>query len=198
MSVLLKAVRSQVAGRGMRLPLAALMHSMRGLPATPRLRADTPGLNAVRDQPALLEVAAPFTFAPLGVNPEFPLSDEPFPIRDIQFDDPEIVVLALPAIAVVPEFFGIFRILLARQLPCPRTIGLWHTFVSCGIGAVLATNHKQRAGVAFTFCDHRGEPSCSLDRANQAGNLEMRGQARVHVRRAGDIRQGRTARCASA
>ena len=90
------------------------MHPMRGLPATPRLRADSPGLDAVRDQPALLEVAAPFTFAPLGVNPEFPLSDEPFPIRDIQFDDPEITILALPAIAIVPEFSRVFMILLAR------------------------------------------------------------------------------------
>ena len=89
------------------------MHSIRGLPATPRLRADTPGLNAVRDQPALLEVAAPFTLRSLGVNPEFPLSDEPFPIRDIQFDDPQVVVLTSSSIAIFPEFTRIVNILSA-------------------------------------------------------------------------------------
>ena len=87
------------------------MHSIRGLPATPRLRANTPGLNAVRDQPALLEVVAPFTFRALGVNPQFPLNDEPFPIRDIQFDHPEIVVLPASTIAIIPKFFRIISIL---------------------------------------------------------------------------------------
>ena len=87
------------------------MHSIRGLPATPRLRANTPGLNAVRDQPALLEVAAPFTFRSLGVNPGFPVIDEPFPIRDIEFYDPKVFILAPPSIAIIPEFFSVFSVL---------------------------------------------------------------------------------------
>src|SRR5688572_6309324 len=99
------------------------MRPTRGLPATPRLRAEPPGLNAVRNRSALLEVAAPFTLRSLGVNPEFPLSDEAFPIRDIQFDDPQIAVLALPPIAVFPEFSRVFSILRARDGPCPRTVG---------------------------------------------------------------------------
>ena len=111
MDILLKAVRGHVAGRGTRLLLQLGLVPYGGLPATPRLRADTPGLNAVRDQPALLEVAAPFTFGSLGVNPGFPLNDEPFPIRDIQFDNPEIVVLIVSPGAVFPEFLRVFRIL---------------------------------------------------------------------------------------
>ena len=156
------------------------MHSIRGLPATPRLRANTPGLNAVRDLPALLEVAAPFTLQPLGVNPRFPLSDEPFPIRDIQFNDPEIVVLPASTVTIIPEFFRIFSVLRARQSPGARTVGLRHAFVSGGRCAPFATNDKQSARVAFTFCDHRGEAAGRLDRANQPGDLEMCGQARVH------------------
>ena len=57
------------------------------------------------------KVAAPFTFGLTRVKPGFPLSDEPFPIRDIQFNDPEVVVLASPAIAIIPKFLRIFSIL---------------------------------------------------------------------------------------
>ena len=64
------------------------MHSMRGLPATPRLRTDRTTELPCAVRLRYLEVAAPFTFRSLGVNPEFPLNDEPFPIRDIQFDNP--------------------------------------------------------------------------------------------------------------
>lgn len=175
------------------------MHSVRGLPATPRLRADMPGLNAVRDQPALLEVAAPFTFRVPAVNPGFPLNDEPFPIRDIQFNDPKIVILLPPTIAIVPEFLRIFSILRTREGPCTRTVRLRHAFVSCGGGTPLATNDKQSAGVGFALCDHRCEAPGSLDRANQSGNLEVRGQAAVHrVTPARGSRRGRIARCATA
>lgn len=183
----------------MRLPLAALMHSLRGLPATPRLRANTPGLNAVRDQPALLEVAAPFTVRCLGVNPGFPLNDEPFPIRDIQFDDPQVVVLAPSSLAIFPEFPRVISILSARHSPRTRPVGLRHAFVCCRLRAALATNDKQGAGIAFTFRDNRGEAAGRLDGANQPGDLEVRGQAPVHrVSPARGIRPGRTARCASA
>ena len=58
------------------------------------------------------KVAAPFTFGLTRVKPGFPLSDEPFPIRDIQFDDPQIVVLIPPPIAIIPEFSRVFSILL--------------------------------------------------------------------------------------
>jgi hypothetical protein len=172
---LLKAVRGHVAGRGTRLPLQLGLVPYNGLPATPRLRADTPGLNAVRDQPALLEVVAPFTFRALGVNPEFPLNDEPFPIRDIQFDNPKIVVLPSSSIAVIPEFLRIFSVLRTRPGPSSRPVGLRHAFVSCSLAAVLATNDKQCAGVAFTFCNYRGEAPGRLDRANQPGDFEVRG-----------------------
>jgi hypothetical protein len=40
----------------------------------------------------------------------------------------------------------------------------------------LATNDKQSARIAFTFCDNSGEAAGSLDRANQPADLEMRGE----------------------
>src|SRR6187431_789917 len=59
-----------------------------GLPATPRLRA-----NRTAEMPYAVSlrywgVAAPSTHGRRAVKQRFPLSDEPFPIRDIQFDHP--------------------------------------------------------------------------------------------------------------
>jgi len=104
-----------------------------------------------------------------------------------------------PAIAIIPKFLLVISTLRSTEGPRAGPVGLRHALECCGIRAVLATNDKQSAGIAFTFCDNRAEPASSLDRANQAGNFEMRGDSPVHgFTRAGDSRQGRTTGCASA
>ena len=59
-----------------------------GLPATLRLRAVPPGLSAVPEPPTLLEVAGQIAAMARGSSRGSRQIDEPFPIRDIQFDDP--------------------------------------------------------------------------------------------------------------
>lgn len=94
-------------------------------------------------------------------------SDEPFTIRDIQFDDPRIVILLLASFAIFAEFFWIFSIFYLRKRPFPRAVKLRHTFVYSSLAPVLATNDKQCACIPFTFCKNGRETAAGLNRADQ-------------------------------
>ena len=48
--------------------------------------------------------------------------DEPFRIRDVEFDQPQIAVAGSPAREVIREFSFIFRILRSNYLEYPASI----------------------------------------------------------------------------
>lgn len=126
-------------------------------------------------------------------------SDEPFSIRDVQFDDPKIIVLALATIAIIPKFLRFFKVLQASLGPGTATVGLWHSFICFGWGAAGATNDKQSPGIAFAFCDDRRETTRGFDGSNQPGNFDMSRKPPLHrITFWPDIRADSTAECAIA
>ena len=77
--------------------------------------------------------------------------------------------------------------------------GLRHSFVSHGGTVAPATNDKQCAGISLAFRDDRRETACRLDRANQTGHFDMRGQPGiVSVSQRPCNPAGRQERCAIA
>lgn len=86
----------------------------------------------------------------------------------------------LAAREIVGKFLRVFSILSFGEHERPRTVELRHPFEKlCGI----ATKHRyeqNRAGVAFTLFDNRGESAERCGEAQYSRDLEVRRQAIVH------------------
>ena len=116
------------------------------------------------------------------VNLTAPRCDEPFRARDIQFNEPQIRVLAPPAIQIFGKFLPVFRIFPLCSNKRSRTVRSRHAFVQAGGLAVTDGYHKHRAGIPLTPRQHHRKAACSLDGTNQAGDLDMGRQAIRHGR----------------
>src|SRR5688500_8482195 len=146
---------AQAWGRGCVQPCE--MTRPRSLPATLRLRGRSRGIVPCAYRQRCWKVRGLFRTCSIGSTGSSRQSDEPFRIRDVQFDDPQIAVLVLTAVAIVPEVLFVFSILLSGKGPGPAPVGLRHALVCCSAATLAATYDKQSAGVAFASCDHRGE-----------------------------------------
>lgn len=104
-------------------------------------------------------------------------SDEPFTIRDIQFDNPQIGVPAGPPGQLIVKFGFIFRILNGGAVPDPAALRVGHTLKKPRVCALFGQDDKDCPGFAFTFANHRRKAAGGLDRADQARHLEVGGQA---------------------
>lgn len=109
------------------------------------------------------------------------LSDEPFTIRDIQFNNPQVRVSKLPASQILTEFLFIFSILNACAGPVSRSCRIRNPLKKAGIPAPFSQNDNNRAGVAFTFVKDRRETARRTDRPDQARHLEVSGNARDYA-----------------
>lgn len=126
--------------------------------------------------------------------------DEPFAVRDICLDNPDIGILALSASQILRKFYFVFNILLPRQSEWTCPVPLGHSFVKAGRLAAKYRYDQYRACVPFTFFDNRAESSLGLCQAQNRSGFQMRGKAAVrHVsRRWNDSRAGSRGRYASA
>ena len=106
-------------------------------------------------------------------------SDEPFTIRDIQFDNPQVRVLISPAAEPFIQFTFVFWIFPARQGPITRPIGARQPFISARIAAALGQHDKDCPGIAFTFLDDAGKAPLGIGPADQRPYFQVRGEARL-------------------
>ena len=102
-------------------------------------------------------------------------------MRDIQFNDPEIAVLACAPIEIIKELLMIFISLRESTVPRAAAIGLRHALENPRIAAIFDQNDKDCAGVAFTFLQDRGKSARGLDLSDQPRDFEMRGEPLVHA-----------------
>lgn len=105
-------------------------------------------------------------------------SDEPFTIRDIQFDDPQIGVLNASPRQIVGEVLFVFSIFCHHQRPSTGPSWIGQALKKPRIRAVLGQHDKNRSAIAFTLVDHRRETTGGLNLAQQARNLKVRREPR--------------------
>lgn len=105
------------------------------------------------------------------------LSDEPFTIRDIQFDNPQVRVRAVAPRQVLVKIVLIFRVLSARAHPGAVTGRIRHTFEKARIAALFGQNDNNCPGVAFTFVKNGCKAAGGFDRADQARHFKVGGQS---------------------
>ena len=93
------------------------------------------------------------------------LFDEPFSIRAVQFNDPQIPVLTSAPVEIFAEFQRIFRILGLGQRPSAAPVGTRHALVSAAVFTAIATGYEHGSGVALALSDDRRKPAGRCDRA---------------------------------
>lgn len=103
--------------------------------------------------------------------------DEPFTIRDIQFNNPQIRVTFAPPIEVFGEVRRIFRILLSGAGPDPAFFGVGQKLEQAQICASFSHDDKDCAGFAFTFVQDRAKAARSLCRADDSRHSHVGGKA---------------------
>ena len=94
-------------------------------------------------------------------------SDEPFTIRDIQFNNPQVLILARAAGHVFRHFLFIFLLFVLLKSPFSAIILPLHTVKKPHVCAVLGQQNKDRTGLAFTFVEHGGKSACTRNLPQQ-------------------------------
>lgn len=94
-------------------------------------------------------------------------SDEPFALRDVQFNDPQVSVLLGAPCDILVKFLLVFRILDAGTMPFPASVHLWHPLVNPRVCATFAHNDQKCPGFPFALLKDRCEAPFNLDAANQ-------------------------------
>ena len=105
-------------------------------------------------------------------------SDEPFTIRDIQFDNPQVGVLIAAPRQPFIQFTADFRVFPARERPGASSVRLRHAFIDPRIGAAFGQDDKDCARIAFTFMQHAGKAAFGPGAADQCPDHEVGGKAR--------------------
>lgn len=158
------------------------MQSIRylSLPAAPRLRACPYATCCVKNRLRFLEVSGQIEAGGKGSTKSSFKSDKPFRTSDIQLNNPQVAILSLSASQIFGKFGRIFRVLDLRLDPLTATVQAGHAFENAPIGAILATNDKDGAGLLFTPCENRREAARILHGADHAGNFELRREPFLH------------------
>ena len=108
-------------------------------------------------------------------------SDEPFTIRDIQFDNPQIWIAQPAAIKVFAEFKWIFSVLRFSCGPDTPALGIGNPFKQPGICAFFGQNNQDCTGLTLPFVKDSGKAACGLNRTNQARHFEVGGEPRDYA-----------------
>lgn len=90
-------------------------------------------------------------------------SDEPFTLRDIQFDDPDIGILIMAPFDPVGECARIIWRIGFGQGPAACSIGPRHPLVRPRIAAASCYHNDQGARLALTLGQHRGKSAGRLN-----------------------------------
>lgn len=108
-------------------------------------------------------------------------SDEPFTIRDIQFNNPQIGVAIVPPGQIFAKFKWIFSILRPCRSPDPATLGIGNTLKQPRICTLFGQNDQDCTGLAVALVKYSSESTRSLNSADQARHFEVGGQPRDYA-----------------
>ena len=103
--------------------------------------------------------------------------DEPFTIRDIQFNNPQVWIATAAPIKVFGEVRRFFRILLSCAGPDPAFFRIGQKLEQAQICASFSHDDKDCSRFAFTFVQDRAETARSLCRADHSRHDDMGGEA---------------------
>lgn len=101
-------------------------------------------------------------------------SDEPFRIRDIEFNDPDIVILRATTSQIGIKVAFIINILDARFKPFAGTVELRHALEKSRNSAVFERHDENRAAIWLTLVQHDREAPGGLCCANQPRHFQFR------------------------
>lgn len=102
-------------------------------------------------------------------------SDEPFRIRDIKFNNPDIGILNAPASQVRIKFTFSFNILNPRLDPIAGTVELRHTLKKSRNSAIFEGHDENRATIWLTLVQYSRKTPGGLRRANESRHFQFRG-----------------------
>ena len=100
-------------------------------------------------------------------------TDEPFAIRDIQFNNPQIGVACPAPIQIFGKLVLFFSYLLANNGPLTAPIELGHALQRARISAAFRKNEKDGAGLTISLAKHGTKASGRLGSANQPRHFEV-------------------------
>ena len=108
-------------------------------------------------------------------------SDEPFTIRDIQFDNPQIRIAGAAAIQVFAEFKRIISDLRSGSGPNAIALCIGNPFKQPRVCALFGQNDQDRPSIALAFVKDCGKSASGLNRADQARYFEVGGEPRDYA-----------------
>ena len=122
-------------------------------------------------------------------------SDEPFRVRDVQFDDPGILVEPCALSEEFVDFDGTGRFGGPRFTPAIRSVRAKDSFKAANVAASAGDNQQDRTAVGIAAFDDRCEVAGGGDSPNQARNFNLRWQpAAAHPLRRRRARRRSSAR----
>lgn len=102
-------------------------------------------------------------------------SDEPFRIRDIEFNNPDIGILDAPAGHVGIKFAFSFNILNPRLDPFAGSVELRHTLIKSRNSAIFEGHDENRATIWLTLMQYGRKAPGRLRRANESRHFQFCG-----------------------
>jgi hypothetical protein len=107
-------------------------------------------------------------------------SDEPFGVRDIQFDCPRIFVEPCSPREEIGNFGGTGRFGRADGLPAIGSVGGKHTLETSDVMAAATDQQKHRTALGVTAPDYCGEITGRGNSADDGPNLDVSREPLAH------------------
>ena len=104
--------------------------------------------------------------------------DEPFPIRDIQFNYPQIGVFGRTGRQVIRKLRWIIRVLLSGADPDSSLFEIRHLLKQAGVCASFSQDNQNCPPITFTFVQDCGKSAGSFYAADHTRHFKVSGQAR--------------------
>src|SRR5206468_10275513 len=101
-------------------------------------------------------------------------SDEPFGVRDIQFDRPAILVEPCPAGEEISNFGGTCRFGRTDGPPCVAPVEVQNPLEAGDMAAAAGDEQQQRAALLVASLQYCGEIAACSHAAKDAGDLDVR------------------------
>lgn len=114
--------------------------------------------------------------------------DEPFPIRDSQFDYPHIRILVFPTVQIVFKFHFIFSHLRLYNKPIPTSVRAGHTLEQNAKPLIIQQNDKNGAAITLALVQDHAEITAGLRGAKQARYFEVGREPCLHVQASAERR----------
>jgi hypothetical protein len=101
-------------------------------------------------------------------------SDEPFGVRDVQFDRPRILVEPCATREEIPNVGGTRRVARSGELPAIAAVDVQNPFETGKMSAPAADQQEQRSAISVAPLQHRRKAAVASNSAQDRAGLDVR------------------------